>query len=120
MEYCGELGNPRVVLALGDELIKSRQTTIIFLIKTLINAEKIEGISKCFGYEGCLAVDWMGRSGGLALLWKRARDLIIPNFSCNHIGAEVARKGLSWRLIGIYMVFRRELDDEMFGIFCVN
>lgn len=46
----------------------------------------------------------MGRSGGLALLWKEEVEVIIHNYSLNHISGWVSdlEKGMRVLFIGFY------------------
>jgi hypothetical protein len=41
------------------------------------------------GFERMFVVDYVGRSGGLALLWKEEVELEIQNYSIQHINALV-------------------------------
>ena len=82
------LGNPRAILVLKDLLV-SRKPTIIFLIETLVNANKIEEIKRKLGFVGSFCVDRIGRSSGLALLWHDSINVNIRSFSKSYIDAEV-------------------------------
>ena len=47
--------------------------------------------------------DLEGKSGGLALFWKKEIRLELHNYSRYHIDAEVIEKdGFKWRFTGIY------------------
>lgn len=56
------------------------------------------------GFEGMLIVDPVGRSGGLALLWKDDREVLIQNYSLRHISATITLLGsdFPWKLTGFY------------------
>lgn len=49
-------------------------------------------------------VDPVGRSGGLALLWKNGGEIQIQNYTRRHVNAIVKPHGqeISWRLTGFY------------------
>lgn len=49
------------------------------------------------------SVDKVGRSGGLAILWKHPFDRTVTRYSSNFIDVEVCKKhGPIWRLTGFY------------------
>lgn len=55
------------------------------------------------GYQGLFVVEPVGRSGGLALLWKEKDQVELLDFSQNHIDVNiVTEQGVSWRLTGLY------------------
>ena len=85
------------------ELVRSRKPSFIFLIETLCSRSKLESIKVQLGYDGLFVVDRMGRSGGLALLWKGTNTVSLLKFSSNFIDAEVEVPELGkWRLTGFY------------------
>ncbi|XVF71960.1 hypothetical protein PTKIN_Ptkin12aG0082200 [Pterospermum kingtungense] len=55
-----------------------------------------------WGYDACLAVSSIGRSGGLAMLWNSETQCTIKSYSQNHIDAEVKENGTVWRLTLFY------------------
>jgi len=64
----------------------------------------MEWIRVKLGFAGCFVVDPVGRSGGLALLWREVGALEIYNFSLRHINAtimDVSGQPL-WKLTGFY------------------
>ncbi|KAM6545103.1 hypothetical protein CsatB_025839 [Cannabis sativa] len=70
------------------------------------------------GYEGCFVVDARGHSGGLALLWKDVKEVVIQGFSFNHVDAIVELQGLlPWRFTGIYGEPKRELRYLTWNLF---
>lgn len=66
---CRGLGNPRTVHALSD-LIRDHRPIFLFLIETISFSNKIEELRVKFGFDYSFSVDKIGRSGGLAVLWK--------------------------------------------------
>ncbi|XVF82885.1 hypothetical protein PTKIN_Ptkin16aG0086800 [Pterospermum kingtungense] len=57
-----------------------------------------------WGFDNCLSVDYLGRVGGLALLWMNDIHMKIKFFSKNHIDATVlgANGDCSWKVTEIY------------------
>jgi exonuclease III len=66
---CRGLGNPSAIPTLKD-LVRTYQPDAMFLCETLVHANKITEIKNKLGFDAAFAVDRIGRSGGLALLWK--------------------------------------------------
>lgn len=77
-----------VVLALR-QLIKTHKSNLVFLLETITHHNKIEDIRRLDGYEGCFSVDRIGRSGGVAILWKNSINCSIIRYSKNHVNLEV-------------------------------
>ncbi|GLT63989.1 hypothetical protein SLA2020_365100 [Shorea laevis] len=100
---CRGLGNPRTVRDLC-QLVKDKQPQFLFLMETKLRQFRMQVIRLKLRYEGMLVVDPIGRSGGLALLWREAHDLEIQNYSLRHINAIVHTgdpRG-SWKLTCFY------------------
>jgi hypothetical protein len=85
-------------------MTKEKRPNILFLMKTKCRKNKMELVRVKLGFEGLFAVDPIGRSGGLALLWKEVDILEIQNFSKQHINAIVKHleTGKGWKLTGFY------------------
>ncbi|KAK1650817.1 hypothetical protein QYE76_068622 [Lolium multiflorum] len=100
---CRGLGNQPAVQGLL-ELQKAEDPDILFLSETKLDRERMKRIKVLLGMPNMEAKDCEGRSGGLALLWKK--DVIVkvnPGTSRYHIDAEVTgADGFVWRLTGIY------------------
>ncbi|XP_062103848.1 uncharacterized protein LOC133814961 [Humulus lupulus] len=112
---CRGLGNPRAVQFLKD-IICQKKPNFVFLCETLCKGERIKRIQYQLGFEGSLSVDAVGRSGGLALLWKHKEEIHLLSYSLNHIDVVVRVEGMSeWRLTGFYgepnRAFRRRTWD---------
>lgn len=73
---CRGLRNPRAVRDL-HLLVKEKRPNLLFLMETKVRNVKMERIKVKLGYEGLLTVEPMGKSGGLALLWKNNREVLI-------------------------------------------
>lgn len=85
------------------DLVSSKKPSFIFLIETLCSKSKLERIKIQLGYDGLFVVERVGRSGGLALLWKAPSNVDILKFANNFIDAEVEVPGLGKsRLTGFY------------------
>lgn len=75
----------------------------MFLCETLERKNKIEWVRKRLGFEGLFVVEPQGRSGGLALLWKKNDQVNLVSFSQNHIDVKVKVADMNlWRLTGFY------------------
>ena len=85
------------------ELVISKKPLFIFLIETLCSRSKLESIERQLNYNGLFVVERMGRSGGLALLWKALNSVTLLKYANNFIDAEVEVPELGkWRLTGFY------------------
>lgn len=98
---CRGIGKPRTIHTLLKYL-RSTNPDVIFLMETKKNSHDMERIRLRLGMDSCLSIDAIGRSGGLALLWKSDINLTIKSYSKNHIDSEIALRGKSWRLMGFY------------------
>ncbi|GLT27861.1 hypothetical protein SLA2020_028310 [Shorea laevis] len=99
---CRGLGNPRAVRCL-IELVGLKQPTVVFLCETLLDKRGMEKVRRRLGFTHCFVVDKVGRSGGLAVLWKSDTKLSLLSFSQNHIDMEVQGMGVgTWRFTGYY------------------
>jgi hypothetical protein len=85
---CRGLGNPGAVRELC-QMVKKKKPTLLFLMETKSRQNKMEGLRVRLGFEGLFVVDPVGRSGGLALLWKESDTLKIQNYTRRHINVVV-------------------------------
>jgi hypothetical protein len=75
----------------------------MFLCETLVHANKITEIKTKLGFDAAFAVDRIGRSGSLALLWKNTITCNVISYSQNFINVEVGSDRWShWRFTGFY------------------
>ncbi|KAG8489169.1 hypothetical protein CXB51_017174 [Gossypium anomalum] len=75
-----------------EQLLVANGPDITFLCETKTHTNKMASIrSKC-RIEGCLAVNAIGQSGRLALMWKDGIKVEIKNYSNNHIDSCVGDK----------------------------
>jgi hypothetical protein len=100
---CRGLGNPGAVRDL-HQMVKEKKPTLLFLMETKSRQNHMEVVRVKLGFDGLFTVDPVGRSGGLALLWRDADDLNIQNFTRRHINAEVRIPGSDqwWYLTCFY------------------
>ncbi|XP_060965523.1 uncharacterized protein LOC133034453 [Cannabis sativa] len=64
---------------------------------------KVDHLSRVLGFEGCFVVEYQGRSGGLAMLWKNQEKVSVDTFSENHIDCKVSFEGQrEFRFTGVY------------------
>ena len=64
----------------------------------------MEFVRDRLGFEGLFVVDPVGRSGGLALLWKEKNEVEIQNYTRKHINAVIKHTNSTqlWRLTSFY------------------
>ncbi|CAN0881186.1 Transposon TX1 uncharacterized 149 kDa protein [Linum grandiflorum] len=99
---CRGLGQDRAVRALED-LIRVHRPDMVFLIETLVAKQKLEEIRVKLKFDGCFAVDVVGRSGGLGLLWRHGVVATLLNYSRHSINMQVTgTQGEDFRLTGFY------------------
>ncbi|CAN0827212.1 hypothetical protein LINGRAHAP2_LOCUS917 [Linum grandiflorum] len=99
---CRGLGQSRAVDVLG-ELFNTHRPDIVFLSETFVGRSRIEGIKARYDFEGCLVVDNIGHSGGLAVLWKDKVKVTLKFFHRHFIDMEVEdASSVSFRLTGFY------------------
>ncbi|XP_042962598.1 uncharacterized protein LOC122296867 [Carya illinoinensis] len=82
------LGNPRGIHTL-HALLAKEAPDVVFLQETRLNARRWTTYKYTLGFSNCFIVDVVGRSGGLAMLWKYELALRILNYSMNHVHAEI-------------------------------
>lgn len=84
--------------------MKEKRPTLVFLIETKLRRNKIELIRCKLRYTGLFAVDCIGRSGGLALLWGEDFSVEIQNYSQHHINRVIQAhpSSVPWKFTGFY------------------
>jgi len=70
-------------------MVKERRPNFVFLMETLCSKTYINRLRSRLGFDFVFAVDPVGRSRGLALLWNVVDNLEIYNYSRRHINAIV-------------------------------
>lgn len=109
---CRGLGNPRAVRHLRD-LVKSHNPTLLFLSETLVKKDVIAELSSKLGFADFFAVDVVGRSGGLAVLWKSVLNCRVIGSSANFVDVHILENSIPvWRLTCYYGLPDRERRHE--------
>ena len=109
---CRGMGSPCTVRVFKD-LLRIHKPVFVFLIETLSFANKIEELRVRFGFDNCFSVDRVGRSGGLAILWKNSFTCEISSYSRNHIDVMVLENNVpAWRLSCYYGFPERKRRKE--------
>ena len=80
------------------QLIKEKRPNFMFSWKQKGIKIKIEVIRGQLGYAGLFVMDPVGKSGGLALLWRKVEEIEIQNYSHCNINTIVTNKttGVQW------------------------
>lgn len=73
-------------------------------METLLKVSKLDTLKRKLGFQNCFAVDLVGRSGGIALLWTEGVQLEVCNYSLRHISGWIEDPKLSkrWLLTGFW------------------
>ncbi|XP_074327886.1 uncharacterized protein LOC141665802 [Apium graveolens] len=99
---CQGLGAPRKIQFLKD-VTRSEKPVFVFLSETISSYSKMEELSSSLGFEGFMAVEPQGRSGGIALFWKNTDSVVLRSCSRFHIDVLIrTTDNKDWRLTGIY------------------
>lgn len=99
---CRGLGNPRTIQILLD-LVQIKKPMFVFLMETMVDLKRIDGIRAKLKYEGLFTVAGTGHGGGLALMWKQVDSISIVSSSQNFIDTEVKLNNVDpWRLTCFY------------------
>lgn len=77
------------------ETIFQKKPYIVFLCETLCKKDTIEKVKNLVKFEGAIAVDVEGRSGGITLLWRNQEEVQLLSYRRNHIDVEVDIRGWS-------------------------
>lgn len=92
---------------------------VFFLQKTCLNARPWVFCKYKLGFTNCFVVDSVGRGGGLALFWKDDCDLIMLNYSMNHIHASIndsSFEGGEGLIMGVYGHPQIDRRDEVWSL----
>lgn len=82
----------------------------MFLSETKMRDDRVKGFMWSLGYNGCIAVSSVGRSGGLALFCSTNTCVSLKSLCSNFINVHVTEEsGVSWRATFVYGEPRREL-----------
>ncbi|XP_074318804.1 uncharacterized protein LOC141655634 [Silene latifolia] len=112
---CRGLGNPAAVSGLRN-LLRKEAPALVFLSETKLSGEEFRRVRASFDeYEG-MEVDSVGRSGGLAFMWKKHVRCTFRSASVHHMDFEIMEDDGSWRATGFYgwpSVSERHLSWEL-------
>ena len=80
--------------------------------------EEMRSIQAKLPYDAMLAVPCLGRKGGLAMLWTKAKvDLHIQTYTQNHIDALILTNPMKpWRITNFYGRPEEHLRHETWGL----
>lgn len=99
---CRGLGQPQAIPVIR-EFVTTHRPEVVFLFETLASTSKVEEVRIKLGFESALAVECVGRSGGICVLWKYESRCSVVSFSIHHIDLTINddKHGV-WRLTGYY------------------
>jgi exonuclease III len=96
---CGNGPAVRGLLALQ----KKEDPDVLFLSETKLDKKGIEKIKYKLGFPNVVFKECEGKSGGLAMFWKRGINLSLRWMGHMHIDVNIIEDdGFKWRLTGIY------------------
>lgn len=99
---CRGLGSRPAVRSLLD-LQKREDPDILFLSETRLDKCRMQKFRSMLGMHNMWVEDCKGKSGGLALFWRREINVTVRWSGRMHIDTVVEEKdGYKWRLTGIY------------------
>ncbi|KAK6146582.1 hypothetical protein DH2020_020451 [Rehmannia glutinosa] len=97
---CRGLGNPRTIRELR-ELIRIKSPHLVFLCETKSNHSSIDKLKNSLNLHG-ISVESNGRSGGLALLWRKNIQVSLRVFSSHFIDVNCTTSNTTVRITGVY------------------
>ena len=99
---CRGLGNLCAVTTLSH-IVRVQAPKVLFLMETKRSVTEMKQITNDLPYQGVFVVPSVGRSGGLAMIWKEEVNLHIQTYTQNHIDAIIYNNsGPAWRITGFY------------------
>ena len=92
---------------------------MVFLMETKLRKNKMAPIQQKMGFKNMLVVDCIGKSGGLALLWKEEAGVEIQNYNLHHINAVVTPENLTpWVFTSFYEHPESHKRCEAWNLLC--
>ena len=85
---CRGAGNPATIRELRV-LTKRFAPTILCILETQVERQRVEFLSNSLGYNKSFAVSSSGRSGGLCVFWNDSIKLEVIGYLKYHIDAEL-------------------------------
>lgn len=99
---CQGLGRPREVQELVC-MVQTHRPKVVFLSETRQNQGFVENIKWRIGLRGCLAVNGIGKGGGIALFWDESVNVTIKSYNLRHIDAVITEQNQDpWRATFVY------------------
>ncbi|KAK9678607.1 hypothetical protein RND81_11G222600 [Saponaria officinalis] len=98
---CRGLGNPDAVGGLRS-LLRREAPAITFLCETKLSSCEFKKMRSSMSDYDSYEVDNVGRSGGLAMIWRKDIACQLRSASIHHIDFDVDMGGMKWRLTGVY------------------
>ncbi|XP_074301224.1 uncharacterized protein LOC141632585 [Silene latifolia] len=83
-------------------LVQREAPTILFLCETKLSSRELRRVRERFDGIYGMEVDSVGRSGGLAMLWRKVIDCTFISASNHHMDFKVSGVEGEWRLTGFY------------------
>ncbi|KAK6140636.1 hypothetical protein DH2020_025620 [Rehmannia glutinosa] len=113
------LGNPQTIQELRTS-IRNKSPQLVFLSETKCKTPVIEKIKRYLNLHG-FSVDAQGRSGGLALLWRKDVSVSLRKFSDNFIDVDTELMGQAFRFTGFYrepnVSLRRQAWEQLQNLY---
>ncbi|KAL8098348.1 hypothetical protein AgCh_031201 [Apium graveolens] len=90
----GGLGSPGKIQFLKD-MTRTEKPSFIFLSKTISNYVKTENFCNILGFDGFIAAEPQGKSGGVALFWTNTENVKLLSYSrdFNNVTSQADKKG---------------------------
>lgn len=99
---CRGLGNRPAVRSLL-ELQKTEGADILFLSETKLDKRRMERFRWSLGLSNIVVCKCGGKGGGIAVFWRRGVNVVLRNYSNNHIDVDIFQDdGFKWRFTGVY------------------
>ena len=100
---CRGMGSTLAVRTLAEE-VRTREPLLVFFAETKASISRIKGLQSKLNYTQGITVPSDGRSGGLALLWKKGARVSFKSCSNSHIDVVVCESDSSpsWRATSFY------------------
>jgi hypothetical protein len=71
-------------------MVKEKKPKMVFLMETKMSNKRVDFLKRKLDFANLFAVDSVGWSGGLVLLWKEDVQVDIQNYSRCHINVVVS------------------------------
>ncbi|XP_074278047.1 uncharacterized protein LOC141601650 [Silene latifolia] len=115
---CMGLGNPDAVGGLRN-LLRREAPDLVFLCETKLSGSEFRRVRPCLTDYEDMEVDSVGRSRGLAFLWRKAVSCSFRLAYVHYMDFDVSGEGIIWRVTGFYgwpMVSDRHLSWELLRV----